>query len=294
MKCRNPHTTNTGQAFGCGQCLPCRMNKRREWMHRIILESYMHDANCFATLTYEDDEARKTLRPRDIQDWLKRLRKAVEPSRIRYFVTGEYGDESEHAHYHAILFGFETCLYGRSQFNRRGHCCSRCDLVRETWGHGIVFLGTVEADAAQYVAGYTVKKMTSKNDPRLDGRYPEFARMSLKPGLGYHAMHEVASQLMHFNLDTSEVDVPSTLRHGKKELPLGRYLRRNLRRMIGKDEKAPPGALEKLSEELRPLLLASRQDKENPSLKRQIIKKYSEQNRQLDTRNKIYRRSKRI
>ena len=244
MRCSNPYTNATGQAYGCGQCLPCRMNKKRTWMHRILLESYQHEHNAFVTLTYENDEDRYSLKPKHIQNWLKTLRKSIEPSRLRYFVVGEYGDASQHAHYHAILFGFKTCLYGQSQFNRRGHCCVSCDLVRTTWGKGIVYLGTVESDSAQYVSGYTVKKMTAKDDFRLGNRHPEFARMSLKPGIGYHALHEIASQLMHFNLDSSQVDVPSTLRHGKKELPLGRYLMKNLRLMVGKDEK-PRGCLTK-------------------------------------------------
>lgn len=292
MRCSNPHTTPQGQAFGCGQCLPCRMNKRREWMHRILLESHMHDHNAFVTLTYENDEDRHSLNPKHIQDWLHRLRKAIEPSRVRYFVVGEYGDESQHAHYHGILFGFQTCVYGQSQFNRRGICCPNCALVRDTWGKGIVYLGTVESDSAQYVAGYTVKKMTSKNDPRLNNRHPEFARMSLKPGLGYHAMHEVASQLMHFNLDTSQVDVPSTLRHGKKELPLGRYLKKHLRKMVGKDEKTPEAVTFALSEEMLPLRILAKTDKENPSLKHQIKKANQQKLLQTETRNKIYKGKK--
>lgn len=93
--------------------------------------------------------------------------------------------------------------------------------------------------------------MTAKDDPRLLGRHPEFARMSLRPGIGADAMHEVASQLMKFNLDTSQADVPSALRHGHKELPLGRYLTRKLRTMIGKDEKAPQETIEKSQKELQ-------------------------------------------
>ena len=292
MRCSNPYTTNAGQAYGCGQCLPCRMNKKRTWMHRILLESYQHEHNAFVTLTYEKPEDRHSLKPRDIQNWLKSLRKAIEPSRVRYFVVGEYGDESQHAHYHAILFGFKTCLYGQSQFNRRGHCCVACDLVRTTWGKGIVYLGTVESDSAQYVAGYTVKKMTSRDDQRLGNRHPEFARMSLKPGLGYDALHEVASQLMHFNLDSSEVDVPSTLRHGKKELPLGRYLMKNLRKMVGKDEKTPEAVLQKLSGELLPLQQAARNSKEYPTLAWQIKKANAQKLLQTETRNKIYKGKK--
>lgn len=85
--------------------------------------------------------------------------------------------------------------------------------------------------------------MTSYDDPRLFGRHPEFARMSNRPGLGASAMHEVASQLMTFNLDTSQADVPSALQHGGRALPLGRYLRRKLRTLVGKEPNAPESTL---------------------------------------------------
>lgn len=95
--------------------------------------------------------------------------------------------------------------------------------------------------------------MTRTDDRRLGGRWPEFARMSLRPGIGRDAMHEVASELMRFNLDTTQGDVPVTLRHGKKHLPLGRYLRGNLRMMIGKEKNAPVEALARNAEEVRQL-----------------------------------------
>lgn len=81
--------------------------------------------------------------------------------------------------------------------------------------------------------------MTAQDDVRLAGRHPEFARMSLKPGIGFDGLHEIASQLMRFNLVDSQGDVPSALRHGSRLLPLGRYLRMNLRRMVGEEAKAP-------------------------------------------------------
>lgn len=82
--------------------------------------------------------------------------------------------------------------------------------------------------------------MTRHDDPRLEGRHPEFARMSLRPGIGRDFMHEAASAFLQFNLDASESDVPVTLRHGSRQLPLGRYLRKTYRRFVGRDEKAPP------------------------------------------------------
>lgn len=99
------------------------------------------------------------------------------------------------------------------------------------------------------MAGYVMKKM-GVTDPRLFGRYPEFARMSLKPGIGLGMMDEVASSMLQFDLETTESDVPVALRHGKKLLPLGTYLRRKLRQRIGRDEKTPQVEIDRYAAEL--------------------------------------------
>lgn len=95
--------------------------------------------------------------------------------------------------------------------------------------------------------------MTRTDDVRLNGRWPEFGRMSLRPGIGHGMMHEVASTFMQFNLENSQADVPVSLRHGSRELPLGRYLRRSLRKMVGRDEKTPDVVVAELQEKMRPV-----------------------------------------
>lgn len=93
--------------------------------------------------------------------------------------------------------------------------------------------------------------MTAKDDARLRGRYPEFGRMS--QGLGGNFMQHVAESLKQFNLVEGGADVPSALRHGSRLLPLGRYLRRKLRKQVGLDEKTPQKVLDQLFEEMSPL-----------------------------------------
>lgn len=243
MLCRNPFTKGM-HAFRCGQCMPCLIQRRRMWTHRIMLEAKEHSDNAFVTLTYSDEHLPKggSLAPQDFKNWLKRFRKSIEPRRIRYYGVGEYGDETERPHYHVAIFGYPRCLYGLSRYDReRKDCCPVCDTVRDTWGRGHVYVGALETQSAQYVARYTTKKMTAPGDKRLKGRHPEFARMSTDGGIGLGAMHELASTFMTFNLEDSEADVPSALRHGNRLMPLGRYLRGKLRTMVGKDAKAPEG-----------------------------------------------------
>lgn len=235
-----------------------------------------------------------SLEPKHLQDFLKRFRKAIAPRLIRFYAVGEYGDDSFRPHYHLALFNYPTCQYGRSRYAtlNRKNCCYTCDLVRDTWGKGLVDLGTLETKSAQYIAGYVTKKMTHASDPRLAGRHPEFSRMSLRPGLGYNFLPDVASTLMQFNLDKTQDDVPSSLRHGPKELPLGSYLRRNLRKMIGRDVKTPKAVLEKMDAEM----LAVRETAFNnsQSLKTEVINKNKGNIDRSAAREKIFKQRKKL
>lgn len=246
ITCEAPYM-KARQAFPCGKCLPCLIRRRKQWQFRIMLETLCHSENAFVTLTYADEFLPKdlSLDPVTLQLFMKRLRKAISPRLIRYYGVGEYGDKSERPHYHLILFGYQTCLHGRSMYTRyRTNCCSQCDTIRDAWGLGHVGLGSATVESAGYVAGYITKNMRRTDDPRLKGRWPEFARMSLRPGIGYHALWEMADTMMRYRLDEVMEDVPQAMRMGKSLKSMGRYLRRQLRTMVGREEIAVLAQLE--------------------------------------------------
>lgn len=213
-----------------------------------MLEASQHSASSFVTLTYSDENlpllssGASTLNPLDLTNWLKRFRKKIEPHRVRYYAVGEYGDTSERPHYHVALFGSGPCERSRTRQDYLGEgrsCCVRCDTVHSTWGFGRVDVARLENSSARYIAGYIEKKLTRFDDPRLNGRHPEFNRMSRhNGGLGSGAMHDVASTFLTFNLEKREADVPSALRLGKSRyMPLGKYLKKKLWALTGYDEK---------------------------------------------------------
>jgi hypothetical protein len=186
------------------------------WQHRIMLESLLHVNNSFVTLTYADDV--KELSLSDCQLWLKRLRKAFAPLKLRYFITGEYGEKLGRPHYHAALFGYPSCQLKGSG---KGECkCEPCSIIRKTWGHGHVMVGTLERRSAAYVAGYVMKKRRTSG---VRGR-EFFSKMSLRPGLGAGAMEAVAQSMQKYGVSS----LPRGLRHGGVVLPLGRYLVKRL------------------------------------------------------------------
>lgn len=170
----------------CGQCLACRLNYGRDWAIRITSEAKCHDANVFLTLTYDDEHLPedRSLVKKHVQDFMKRLRKQV--GKVRYFLSGEYGDKFMRPHYHLIIFGlsidnpvFTDRIYDSKS---KGYFC-RC----KCWTFGHCFLGNVTVDSARYVAKYTVKKVKGKGSQEYYdslGIIPEFALMSRRPGIG--------------------------------------------------------------------------------------------------------------
>lgn len=229
MKCSRPFVRGMAE-FGCGQCMPCRLNRRRLMTGRLMLEARKHEHSCFVTLTYDKEHypADGNLSVRELQLYLKRLRKLCAVP-IRFYGVGEYGERRGRAHYHLAVYGVSD-----------GALCAKA------WGQGNVYVGTLTSDSASYIVSYLCKRMTRKEDKRLDGRTPEFARMSLRPGIGATAVVDFARVITEsIDVMTGEYyampegDVTSVFRYNGKSFPLGRYLRRKLRAAIGMSEAEP-------------------------------------------------------
>lgn len=278
MKCKKPFVKN-GQAYGCGQCLPCRISRRRLWTHRLLLESRQHSEKTFATLTYSEEHlpmmtgdgcsvALPTLIPKHLSYFVRLLRREIEPFKLRFYGVGEYGDASGRPHYHIILWGVPNCVYGRTggldPLTRWDNCCVNCRRVGNVWRKGNIFLGDVGPDSCQYVAQYTTKKMTGRSDDRLKApapcrgvQYPEFAAMSRQPGIGADATEFIADVFKELGIQIGpQGDVPAALRTSGRLMPLGRYLRRRLRKLMSISEDGAPTEAAKYAlweETMRPL-----------------------------------------
>lgn len=151
----------------------------------------MHEAqgyadNSFITLTYDDARGPVpvSLVYPHFQGFMKRLRKAHGP--VRFFVCGEYGDDLGRPHFHAGLFGvgFRADRY-RWRVTEAGFPVFRSPELERLWPHGNSELGELTQESAAYMARYTFKKVTGDlAEGHYQGRVPEFAHMSLKPGIG--------------------------------------------------------------------------------------------------------------
>lgn len=173
----------------CGRCIECRLERSRQWAVRCVHESQMHDEKCFITLTYSDDhipcgEKAYTLNPRDLQLFMKRLRKKYGEG-IRFFACGEYGDKYGRPHYHACIFGLDfedKKLYSERDGIRLFDSASLTSL----WSLGDCKVGDVTFESAAYVARYIMTKKIGRQARYYEdmGIEPEFTRMSRRPGIG--------------------------------------------------------------------------------------------------------------
>ena len=260
MLCKKPFRQGA-EEFGCGQCMPCRINRKRLWTGRLLLESTLHRHSCFVTLTYDETHLPKdnSLSVPHYQQFIKRLRR-VTNKKIVYYIVGEYGDTTVRPHYHAVLFGIHCPegLIERKKINNLNLYWSEQKLLARCWTRGNIHVGTVTPFSLQYSCGHLTKAMTKSTDPRLNGKYPEFARMSLKPAIGKNAIQPIAN--WHLSKEGSKYvekhgDVINAVRIDGKLWPLGQYLTRELRRAVGlpdrPTDKAKRIRYEKTIEEIK-------------------------------------------
>lgn len=177
----------------CGRCIGCRLERSRQWAVRCMHEASCWDVNCFVTFTYDDEHlpADRSLCYRHFQDFMRRLRRWA-GHKVRFFMSGEYGEATSRPHYHAILFGvgFPDQVPARGGANPLASSA----VLDRLWGHGRCLIGGVSFDSAAYVARYVIKKVTGDlaadhyswvdDDGVIHRRVPEFCQSSRRPGIG--------------------------------------------------------------------------------------------------------------
>ena len=211
----------------CGRCIGCRLERSREWAIRCYHEAQGHEDNCFITLTFREscpiggsrDLTRSLFKP-DFQKFMKRLRKAIAPKKVRYFHVGEYGEVCADCgrpslytgagqvchclkfkpslgrpHHHACLFGFDfpdKVLFTR----RQGVYLYRSEMLERLWPYGYCTIGEVTFESAAYVARYVTKKITGEPaKEHYAGREKEYNTMSRRPGIAARWFEEFSSDV---------------------------------------------------------------------------------------------------
>lgn len=196
MSCLNPITIRGPSGINhvpCGKCLYCKSERRDSWTFRIKQELIKTDVAVFLTMTYNDyylpmiDQKKRILRrfeipvnelymfaptlvKKDVQNWLKRVRRVDTGSPLRYYIVGEYGSKTGRPHYHAILWDFNRKLER---------------VLEQKWSKDGKALGTFDygqvTDASiHYVTGYIMEPVIEIFD-----RQKQFSIMSKSIGIEY-------------------------------------------------------------------------------------------------------------
>lgn len=237
----------------CGQCLECRLNYAKNWAARCEVESYYYKENHFITLTYKDEDLPvinkitgecyrglknpidyynynkhyevANLLKKDVQDFLKRLRKWANKNGyiedkeygIRYLYCGEYGENKGRPHYHMLVYGLHIPDL-KFHYKKKGYMHFISEQIEKLWGHGLVDIGGVDYKSCQYVARYIVKKQKDDGGKfwyKGKGLAKEFINMSLKPAIGLRYYQDHRDEI--YSVDTIY------LKEGRRQKPCKLY-----------------------------------------------------------------------
>ena len=174
--CITPTMLNNGVEVSCRKCWQCRKRRVDDLVGRCIAESKFAKKTYAATLTYGADAGvnAATLVYKDVQDFLKRLRKKY---LVRYIVAGEYGTKKNRAHWHIILFFDKE--YPEVENNKR--------VNWKYWDKGFTYFQEPDWKGFQYVLKYVLKDQDER------AKVSHLA-MSKKPPLGDEYFKELAKQ----------------------------------------------------------------------------------------------------
>lgn len=226
----------------CGQCMECRLSKRRDFTVLQVLEASLHPYNWFLTLTYDDAHLPKngSLVKSHLSSFLEIMRHYCSrcSSAFRYFGCGEYGEKYHRPHYHLSLFGLAPSVLGidlqedidiRRYLNdgcllRLSHASTDSNgnpfwhskVVANYWPYGSHKIYFANINTFQYVAGYVTKKLSGKE--RIDfekssGCINTFSVQS-RPSVGFpwykkycgNLMQEFNGKLYHDFISTADFD----------------------------------------------------------------------------------------
>lgn len=227
-------TFNELQAHGseffvpCGQCTACRISRSRTWATRCVHESTFYKKNSFITLTYNDENLPndQSLCPDDARNFIRRLRDKI-GKEFKYFLCGEYGDENQRPHYHAIIFGHDFGLSNyktaesnlsvvdkRPKLHEEFHDSEALvsDELSDLWKLGLSSVGELTFDSCAYVAQYATKKINgSQASTHYNGRTPEFMRCSKRETIGKRYALKYANEIIRDGkcmVDGNETPIP--------------------------------------------------------------------------------------
>ena len=216
-------------------CMGCKITRANDWAVKAHCEMrYQGEQNCFMlNLSYSDKHLPKgrTLCERDVQLFLKRLRKHYSERKIRYLYCGEYGTRKGRPHYHMIIFGmriyWEFCEFHHYSKGNRDYPMYVHHYIEKLWGKGETFVGRATYQSARYIAKYTTKAVYGpESEDVYRNKERPFIRASQSPALGIPFLERWTSDVYpsdHVVIDGKEHKPPKSFdnwlkKHGDETL----------------------------------------------------------------------------
>lgn len=172
---------------GCGRCPVCRKRRSNDWFVRLKYELQNSESAYFVTLTYDDDHLPwqeieyfvdkdghycspsrysfyhksrldvsgyvhvsdffPCLNKVDVQLFVKRLRKRLGYTGIKYFLCSEYGPNTLRPHYHAVFYNLPCTNDARGLYDLQ-------KLISDCWTKGFVSVAKVNDNRLRYLSKY--------------------------------------------------------------------------------------------------------------------------------------------
>jgi hypothetical protein len=169
--------------------MACRINRGQEWSTRLRHELTGKQGS-FITLTYDEEHIPedRSLHLEHPTLFLKRYRKSLGKTRIKYYYCGEYGDKDLRPHYHMIIIGDtfkgDDLVY---RGNRKGIARYSSKRLADLWPYGFNECAPAFSSCINYVTGYIRKKLYGEASSfySIRGIEPPFSRQSNGIGLQF-------------------------------------------------------------------------------------------------------------
>jgi hypothetical protein len=146
-----------------------------------------------------------TLSKRDIQLFMKRLRKGVE-EKLRYYLVGEYGERGLRPHYHMLIFNLP---YTGDRLKK---------YILDKWDKGTIDIGGVTPASIKYTTNYMIQVHNFQN-PYIE---KPFAIMS--KGIG----SEYFNRKCHIDKHHYDLERNYMMFEGGEKTRLPRYYREKI------------------------------------------------------------------
>lgn len=214
------HTKRNTDVFPCGKCPNCVKRRVSGWTFRLQEEQKIADTSAFITWTYKNsdlpftDSGHMTLRKKDFQNFMKRLRVHIKETTgknypIKYYTCGEYGTKTNRPHYHSIIFNLPAFYLDNPI------------ILEQIWNHGGIYIDSCNNNTIAYVAGYVMKK-TSTNEYKNFVTYYDVAKSRTVTYLKKEYTHPIDDREKEFSLMSKKMGLSYIAQFDKKELKLNK------------------------------------------------------------------------